>query len=144
MGFDVARSTIQGNAKASISGTSDGEIPRLPFNLKCACFYGDFRSGQERIDMDTLEQAKVKVEELVNKGHNLSFESEEFFGVVLNYLFVSIASKEDMQTSLLNLQELLKPVGEDGNLESQIREAYRVIKYLDGNGYLGYWKVWSE
>ncbi len=94
--------------------------------------------------MDTLEQAKVKVEELVNKGHNLSFESEEFFGVVLNYLFVSIASKEDMQTSLLNLQELLKPVGEDGNLESQIREAYRVIKYLDGNGYLGYWKVWSE
>ena len=94
--------------------------------------------------MDTLEQAKVKVEELVNKGHNLSFESEEFFGVVLNYLFVSIASKEDMQTSLLNLQELLKPVGEDGNLESQIREAYRVIKYLDGNGYLAYWKEWSK
>jgi len=33
VGFDVARSTIQGNAKASISGTSDGEIPRLLFNL---------------------------------------------------------------------------------------------------------------
>lgn len=94
--------------------------------------------------MDTLEQAKVKVEELVNKGHNLSFESEEFFGVVLNYLFVSIASKEDMQTSLLNLQELLKPVGEDENLAQQIREAYRVIKYLDYNEHLDYWKVWSE
>lgn len=33
VGFDVARSTIQGNAKASISGTSDKEIPRLLFNL---------------------------------------------------------------------------------------------------------------
>ena len=93
--------------------------------------------------MDTLEQAKVKVEELVNKGHNLSFESEEFFGVVLNYLFVSIASKEDMQASLQNLQELLKLVGEDEHLAQQIREAYRVIKYLDDNEYLAYWKEWK-
>jgi hypothetical protein len=30
-GFDVARSTILGNAKASISGTSNEEIPRFPF-----------------------------------------------------------------------------------------------------------------
>lgn len=144
MRFDVARSTIQGNAKASISGTSDGEIPRLPFNLKCACFYGNFRSGQERIGMDTLEQAKVKVEELMNKEHKLSFESEELFGVVLNYLFVSVASKEDMQATFQKLQELLKPVGEDENLAQQIREAYRVIKYLDDNEHLDYWKVWSE
>ena len=94
--------------------------------------------------MDTLEQAKVKVEELMNKEHKLSFESEELFGVVLNYLFVSVASKEDMQATFQKLQELLKPVGEDGNLESQIREAYRVIKYLDDNGYLDYWKEWSK
>ena len=93
--------------------------------------------------MDTLEQAKVKVEELMNKEHKLSFESEELFGVVLNYLFVSVASKEDMQASLQKLQELLKPVGEDGNQESQIREAYRVIKYLDDNEYLAYWKEWK-
>ncbi len=33
VGFDVARSTILGNAKASISGTSNEEIPRFPFNL---------------------------------------------------------------------------------------------------------------
>ena len=33
MGFDVARSTIQGNAKASVRGTSDEEIPRFPFIL---------------------------------------------------------------------------------------------------------------
>ena len=31
VGFDVARSTILGNAKASISGTSNEEIPRFPF-----------------------------------------------------------------------------------------------------------------
>lgn len=31
--FDVARSTIQGNAKASVRGTSDEEIPRFPFIL---------------------------------------------------------------------------------------------------------------
>lgn len=94
--------------------------------------------------MDTLEQAKVKVEELMNKEHKLSFESEELFGVVLNYLFVSVASKEDMQATLQKLQELLKPVGEDENLAQQIREAYRVIKYLDDNEHLDYWKVWSE
>lgn len=29
MGFDVARSTVLGNAKASIRGTSNKEIPRL-------------------------------------------------------------------------------------------------------------------
>jgi hypothetical protein len=33
VGFDVARSTIQGNAKASVRGTSDEEIPRFPFIL---------------------------------------------------------------------------------------------------------------
>ena len=33
MGFDVARSTIQGNAKASVRGTSNEEIPRFPFIL---------------------------------------------------------------------------------------------------------------
>mgnify|MGYP004596176949 FL=1 len=33
MRFDVARSTIQGNAKASVRGTSDEEIPRFPFIL---------------------------------------------------------------------------------------------------------------
>ena len=33
VGFDVARSTILGNAKASISGTSNEEIPRFPFIL---------------------------------------------------------------------------------------------------------------
>lgn len=31
--FDVARSAIQGNAKASVRGTSDEEIPRFPFIL---------------------------------------------------------------------------------------------------------------
>ena len=29
VGFDVARSTIQGNAKASVRGTSNKESPRL-------------------------------------------------------------------------------------------------------------------
>lgn len=33
MRFDVARSTIQGNAKASVRGTSDEENPRFPFIL---------------------------------------------------------------------------------------------------------------
>ena len=33
VGFDVARSTIQGNAKASVRGTSNEEIPRFPFIL---------------------------------------------------------------------------------------------------------------
>ena len=33
VGFDVARSTTLGNAKASIRGTGNKEIPRLPFNL---------------------------------------------------------------------------------------------------------------
>lgn len=93
--------------------------------------------------MDTLEQAKVKVEELVNKGYKLSFESEELFGVVLNYLFVSVTTKEDMQATFQKLQELLKPVGEDENLAQQIREAYRVIKYLDDNEYFAYWKNWK-
>ena len=89
------------------------------------------------------EQAKVKVEELVNKGYKLSFESEELFGVVLNYLFVSVTTKEDMQATFQKLQELLKPVGEDENLVQQIREAYRVIKYLDDNEYFAYWKNWK-
>lgn len=99
--------------------------------------------GKKGNNMDTLEQAKVKVEELVTKEHKLFFESEELFGVVLNYLFVSIASKEDMQASLQKLQELLKPVGEDEHLAQQIHEAYRVIKYLDDNEYLAYWKEWK-
>ena len=33
MGFDVARSTIQGNAKASVRGTGDEENPRFSFIL---------------------------------------------------------------------------------------------------------------
>ena len=63
MGFDVARSTIQGNAKASISGTSDGEIQRLPFNLKywCLLLWG-FGSGQERIDMDYKKAEELRKE----------------------------------------------------------------------------------
>ena len=42
MRFDVARSTIQGNAKASVRGTSDEENPRFPFNFKFL-FVGDKR-----------------------------------------------------------------------------------------------------
>ena len=63
MGFDVARSTIQVNAKASISGTSDGEIPRLPFYLNfIACYLWDFGSGQERIDMDYKKAEELRKE----------------------------------------------------------------------------------
>ena len=48
VGFDVARSTIQGNAKASVRGTSDEEIPRLPFYLNfSACFYGVSEAGRK-------------------------------------------------------------------------------------------------
>ena len=48
VGFDVARSTMQGNAKASVRGTSDEEIPRLPFYLNfSACFYGVSEAGRK-------------------------------------------------------------------------------------------------
>ena len=35
VGFDVARSTVQGNAKASERGTSSKEIPRFLFFFSC-------------------------------------------------------------------------------------------------------------
>ena len=56
VGFDVARSTILGNAKASISGTSNEEIPRFPFNL--CLFLWDFRSEQERNKYEYIRTSK--------------------------------------------------------------------------------------
>ena len=58
--FDVARSTIQGNAKASVRGTSDEEIPRFPFYLiPCLWVTNEFEKIMNTIKKVTLFCASI-------------------------------------------------------------------------------------
>ena len=74
VGFDVARSTIQGNAKASISGTSDKKVPTLLFCSKLQLLI--FRKpmmGTLRFREKTMEN---KTECLKNVGNPKTYAFE--------------------------------------------------------------------
>ncbi len=131
MGFDVARSTILGNAKASISGTGNEEIPRFPFNLStCLWVTNEFI----RI-MNTYKKVTLF-----------------FVSFVLCFVFCSCSNDgdENNMNSTSNEKKLVKITYVYGSLESTTSFNYDkqgrllVVENKDSYSRYIYSYIWSD
>lgn len=96
MGFDVARSTILGNAKASISGTSNEEIPRFPFNL--CLFLWDFRSEQERTKYEYIRTSKEHLQDVINQQVDATvcpLDDAKIHAAIVDYILAALLEGDD-------------------------------------------------